>query len=63
MKWKPPSENSIDFKLVLRFPPSPTNPSAPNFRAKPLFLLQTWAGGDRYEQYDILHVSDEEWEE
>ncbi|KAJ6597049.1 mRNA capping enzyme, catalytic domain-containing protein [Mycena vulgaris] len=66
LKWKPPSENSIDFKLVLRFPPLQDNPSQPDFRAKPVFLLHVWCGGDRgaakYEQYDQMYVDDEEWE-
>ncbi|KAH6894975.1 mRNA guanylyltransferase [Coprinopsis sp. MPI-PUGE-AT-0042] len=66
MKWKPPSENSIDFKLVLRFPPHPRNPSEPDFMAKPLFLLHIWCGDDRgvakYEPYDDMYVDDDEWE-
>ncbi|KAK0463931.1 mRNA capping enzyme, catalytic domain-containing protein [Desarmillaria tabescens] len=67
MKWKPASENSIDFKLVLRFPPLASNPTVPDFHAKPVFLLQVWCGDERgvakYEQYDDLYVSDEEWEQ
>ncbi|KAJ7582964.1 mRNA guanylyltransferase [Mycena floridula] len=55
MKWKPPSENSIDFKLLLRFPPLSSNPLKPDFHAKPVFLLH-------YEQFDELYVEDEEWE-
>ncbi|KAJ7444940.1 mRNA capping enzyme, catalytic domain-containing protein, partial [Mycena latifolia] len=66
LKWKPPSENSIDFKLILRFPPLQDNPSQPDFHAKPVFLLHVWCGGERgaakYEQYDQMHVDDEEWE-
>ncbi|KAJ7741583.1 mRNA capping enzyme, catalytic domain-containing protein [Mycena maculata] len=66
LKWKPPSENSIDFKLVLRFPPQKDNPSQPDFHAKPIFLLHVWCGDERgvpkYEQYDQMHVEDDEWE-
>jgi len=62
LKWKPPSENSIDFKLVLKFPPSATNPSQPNFFAKPVFALYAWLGGESYEPYDVMHVTDDEWE-
>ncbi|KAG6829641.1 hypothetical protein H0H92_003974 [Tricholoma furcatifolium] len=66
MKWKPPSENSIDFKLVLRFPPMRNQPDKPDFHAKPIFLLHVWTGNDRsgprYEQYDEMYVDDEEWE-
>ena len=67
LKWKPPSENSIDFKLVLRFPPTEHNPTLPDFLAKPLFLLHAWHGGEgknaKYEEYDSMYVTDEEWEE
>lgn len=66
LKWKPPSENSIDFKLVLRFPPSQPNPKTPDFYAKPVFALHVWCGDDRgvpkYEQYDEMYVEDDEWE-
>lgn len=66
LKWKPPSENSIDFKLVLRFPPMRNDPNKPDLHAKPLFLLHTWLGDERgqakYEQYDDMYVEDEEWE-
>ena len=67
LKWKPPSENSIDFKLVLRFPPSRHDPTRPDFHAKPLFLLHVWCGGEganaKYEDYDDMYVENEEWEE
>ncbi|OBZ69095.1 mRNA-capping enzyme subunit alpha [Grifola frondosa] len=66
LKWKPPSENSIDFKLMLRFPPLAGRPSQPDFFAKPVFELHVWCGDDRgiprYELYDVMHVEDDEWE-
>ena len=66
LKWKPPSENSIDFKLVLRFPPLKDDPTKPDFCAKPFFLLYVWCGDDRsgpkYEEYDVMYVDDDEWE-
>lgn len=66
LKWKPPEENSIDFKLVLRFPPNPSNPSQPDFHRKPLFALYVWTGDKQgmpqYEPFDVMHVTDEEWE-
>ena len=65
LKWKPPSENSIDFKLVLRFPPCKGR-NEPDLHEKPIFALHVWCGGDRgranYEPYDVMHVTDEEWE-
>jgi mRNA guanylyltransferase len=64
MKWKPPSENSIDFKLSLRFPPLP-NSSTPDFRVKPIFVLKVWAkktDENEYEFFDTMEVDDDEWE-
>lgn len=66
LKWKPPSENSIDFKLVLRFPPLKGNPSQPDYHAKPFFALYVYCGDEqgrpKYESYDELFVDDDEWE-
>ena len=66
LKWKPPSENSIDFKLVLRFPPSESDASQPDFHAKPIFQLHVWCGHEKgvekYQEYDEMFVTDEEWE-
>lgn len=66
LKWKPPSENSIDFKLVLRFPVSSTKPGQPDFYAKPIFELHVWTGdrggASQYEFYDTMQVEDEDWE-
>lgn len=62
LKWKPPSENSIDFKLILRFPPSPEQPNRPDYFAKPVFELHVWCGGKMYEFWDVLLVKDEEWD-
>ncbi|KAG8892861.1 Dcp1p-Dcp2p decapping enzyme complex alpha subunit, partial [Tulasnella sp. 403] len=62
LKWKPPSENSVDFKLELRFPPSKANPDSLDYYAKPTFALFAWAGGNKYDFFDTMHVSDDEWE-
>ncbi|WVQ70324.1 uncharacterized protein L199_008550 [Kwoniella botswanensis] len=62
LKWKPPSENSIDFKLELRFPPSISNHDEPDYYAKPEFLLYTWLGGEDYEYFDMMGMEDVEWE-
>jgi mRNA guanylyltransferase len=66
LKWKPPHENSIDFKLTLRFDASPENPHLPDLTSKPLFLLYVYRGGrgpDGYLFHDRMVVSDDEWEE
>lgn len=69
LKWKPPSENSVDFKLQLRFPPDlDKDPSGrlPDLYAKPLFLLLIFKGSrgpEEYEFFDFMDVTDEEWEE
>ncbi|WWC61360.1 uncharacterized protein I303_103941 [Kwoniella dejecticola CBS 10117] len=62
LKWKPPSENSIDFKLELRFPPSSSNHDEPDYYAKPEFLLYTWLGGEEYDFFDMMGMEDEEWD-
>lgn len=63
VKWKPPSENSIDFKLELRFPPTPRNPDEVDFSAKPIFLLLENCGGQRgHVFFDTMEVDDDEWE-
>lgn len=66
LKWKPPSENSIDFKLVLRFPCEPARPAKPDYFAKPVFELHVWCGDRQgvplYETYDVMQVDDDEWE-
>ena len=64
LKWKPPNENSIDFKIELRFPLAQSGRYAdgPDYSAKPLYLLYAWAGGQDYEYHDIVDLTDEEWE-
>lgn len=72
LKWKAPSENSIDFKLELKFPPLAGRPNDPDFAAKPAFKLLAYYGDSRtasarregrYEYFDLLDVSDEDWEQ
>lgn len=62
LKWKPAEENSIDFRLALDFPPSSTIPGVKNMNSRPRFLLLVWKGGDTYETYGELGVTDQEWE-
>ncbi|KAG0147952.1 hypothetical protein CROQUDRAFT_42075 [Cronartium quercuum f. sp. fusiforme G11] len=61
LKWKPPSENSIDFRLELRFPPRPDDPTEVDFFAKPVFVLMMNCGEDGEKFFDTLQMSDEEW--
>lgn len=72
IKWKPPSENTIDFKLRLRFPPDLSvdlRGNIPDLKAKPFFQLDEYVGNssragvdDGYRYFDWLYVSDDEWE-
>lgn len=42
------------------------DPSQPDFHAKPVFALYAWLGGEGpragYEPYDVMHVTDHEWD-
>ena len=60
LKWKPPSENSIDFRLELRFPPAANG--TPDLAAKPLFVLMMNCGREPEEPFDLMEVADDEWE-
>ncbi|CAO1637322.1 unnamed protein product [Sympodiomycopsis kandeliae] len=64
IKWKPPHENSIDFKLKLLFPPDPRveNGRVPDLKAKPFFLLEEFMGNNRYEKFDWAWVDDDQWQ-
>lgn len=68
LKWKPPNENTIDFKLILRFPPDlerDPRGNLPNLSAMPFFELHQYLGdsssNDDYEFFDELWVEPEEW--
>lgn len=66
LKWKPPQENTIDFKMQLCFPPDlDKDPSGdtPDWTTKPTFKLLQHVHGDEHEFYDWLDMEDEEWEE
>ncbi|GAA5884757.1 hypothetical protein JCM6882_005380 [Rhodosporidiobolus microsporus] len=63
LKWKPPSENSIDFFLQLKFPPKADEPREPDFTAKPVFMLLMNHGHEGSHYYDTMQVDDETWEE
>lgn len=63
MKWKPLEENSIDFELELRFPPSEIEPDQVDLTGKPLFVLNMWQGGSKSAFFDVMEVDDAIWEE
>ncbi|EGF98994.1 uncharacterized protein MELLADRAFT_45847 [Melampsora larici-populina 98AG31] len=63
LKWKPPSENSIDFRLELRFPPRADDPTEADFFGKPIFVLMMNCGNDGETFFDTLEMSDQEWHE
>lgn len=62
LKWKPPRENSIDFKLELRFPPSAKDEHTPDYTRKPEFVLMANMGRN-YDFFDTMVVTDKEWDE
>ncbi|GAA5976499.1 hypothetical protein JCM10908_005521 [Rhodotorula pacifica] len=63
LKWKPPSENSIDFLLQLKFPARSDHPNEPDFLAKPMFMLMMNHGHEGNHYFDIMEVPDDTWEE
>ena len=69
LKWKPPSENTVDFLLHISYPevdPDPSDPdpsSVPDYHAFPThFGLFIHHGRDEYSHVDDLHVEPAEWE-
>lgn len=70
LKWKPPSDNTVDFLLHIDwslYEPNPDDPDQsrpPDFHALPArFGLYINHGGDKYAYVDDLHVEPSEWEE
>lgn len=63
LKWKPPYENSIDFRLELRFPALESSPMKPDLAAKPQCRLMMNCGRDAEQLFDYLEVTDAQWDE
>lgn len=70
IKWKPVSENSIDFRLNLELPllePDPDDPDDTestllDYDSLPTFHLSVFMGDDVYEKWAEMYVTPEEWE-
>jgi hypothetical protein len=62
LKWKPPSENSIDFTLKLKFPALADDPDTCDYTKKPLFMLFMNHGQAGVHYYDMMNVDDDTWE-
>ncbi|KAF9115237.1 Dcp1p-Dcp2p decapping enzyme complex alpha subunit [Mortierella sp. AM989] len=60
LKWKPPSENTIDFKLSLNFP---VQNGVQDNSKKPQFILNEWQGGQQYQPFGQMTVDDGLWEQ
>ncbi|KAI7862330.1 mRNA-capping enzyme subunit alpha [Spinellus fusiger] len=60
IKWKPANENSIDFKILLKFPGN-SLPGVANYTAMPRISLMVWAGSTLYEYFDELGITEDEW--
>ncbi|KAG0368348.1 Dcp1p-Dcp2p decapping enzyme complex alpha subunit [Gamsiella multidivaricata] len=60
LKWKPPSENTVDFKLTLQFP---IQGGVQDFGQKPQFQLHEWQGGQQYTYFGQMVVDDALWEQ
>ncbi len=72
LKWKPETENSVDFRLTLDFPmrdpdseeeeEGETEP-VPDWEAMPTFVLSVYHGNREYREYAKMYATDEEWED
>ncbi len=54
------NENSVDFKVALLFPGGRL-PGVKDYNAKPRIDLLVWQGGNRYEFFAELGITEEEW--
>lgn len=66
LKWKPAEENTIDFKIELKFnlfKDEENNDQYYDYDSKPKIELSVWKGGNAYEYFNDLTLTDKEWEE
>lgn len=72
LKWKPPSENTVDFRMRLEFPllePDSEDEADgvvepyPDYDAMPVFHLFVMLSAGEYRLYGEMHVLPEEWED
>ncbi|OJJ04540.1 hypothetical protein ASPVEDRAFT_74038 [Aspergillus versicolor CBS 583.65] len=72
LKWKPPAENTIDFRLRLEFPvlEPDTDDEAdgitepyPDYDAFPIFHLFVLHNNDQYQPFGEMYVAPSEWED
>ncbi|KAL3471686.1 mRNA capping enzyme, catalytic domain-containing protein [Aspergillus californicus] len=72
LKWKPPTENTIDFRLRLEFPilEPDTDDEAdgiteayPDYDALPIFHLFVLLNDKEYRPFGEMHVTPPEWED
>jgi len=61
LKWKAPSDVSINFRLELKFPSKTGNAAWPHFTAKPAFRRLANHGPAESQHFDVLDVYDEQW--
>ena len=64
LKWKPPQENTVDFRLQLgAFPMAEDDHGKyEDYEQKPETELLVFHGGKDYRHYAMLHLTDDEWE-
>ncbi|KAL4760503.1 mRNA guanylyltransferase [Aspergillus foveolatus] len=72
LKWKPPSENTIDFRLRLEFPvlepdsedeADGVSEPYPDYDALPIFHLFVLHNNDQYQPFGEMYVTPSEWED
>ncbi|KAJ5286769.1 hypothetical protein N7478_002455 [Penicillium angulare] len=72
LKWKPPSENTIDFRMRLEFPilEPDTDDEAegisepyPDYDAMPIFHLFVMLNAGEYRHWGEMHMTQTEWED